>query len=62
LLADEPTGSLDRTNALAITELLLKLKHEFNTSLIMVTHAEEIGRQMEKTYKLIDGKLEKLRS
>lgn len=57
LLADEPTGSLDRDNAQAITELLLKLNEEFNTSLILVTHAEEIGRQMKKKYKLVDGKL-----
>jgi ABC-type lipoprotein export system ATPase subunit len=57
ILADEPTGSLDRKNAQAITELLLKLNHEFNTSLIVVTHSEEIGRQMGRTYQLVDGQL-----
>ena len=57
LLADEPTGSLDHDNALAITELLMKLKDEFNTSLIMVTHAEEIGKKMEEAFQLADGKL-----
>lgn len=57
ILADEPTGSLDRSNAMAITELLLKLNHEFNTSLIVVTHSEEIGKQMGKTYKLEEGQL-----
>jgi ABC-type lipoprotein export system ATPase subunit len=58
ILADEPTGSLDRANAQAITELLLKLNDEFKTSLIVVTHAEDIGRQMAKTYRLVDGELE----
>jgi lipoprotein-releasing system ATP-binding protein len=57
LLADEPTGSLDRENAEAITALLLKLNIEFNAALIVVTHSEEIGRQMHKTYKLVDGQL-----
>jgi ABC-type lipoprotein export system ATPase subunit len=57
ILADEPTGSLDHSNAMAITELLLNLNHEFNTSLIVVTHAEEIGKQMGKTYKLEEGQL-----
>ena len=57
LLADEPTGSLDRENAQAIAALMLKLNKEFNAALIVVTHSEEIGRQMDKTYKLVDGKL-----
>jgi ABC-type lipoprotein export system ATPase subunit len=57
ILADEPTGSLDRENAQAIAQLLLKLNHEFNTSLIVVTHSEEIGKQMSRTYKLVDGKM-----
>ena len=55
LLADEPTGSLDRNNALAITSLLLKLNKEFNTSLIVVTHSNEIGSKMDKTFSLEDG-------
>jgi ABC-type lipoprotein export system ATPase subunit len=57
LLADEPTGSLDRNNALAITSLLLKLNKEFNTSLIVVTHSNEIGSKMDKTFNLEDGQL-----
>ena len=61
ILADEPSGSLDRANAKVITELLIKLHDEFNTSLIIVTHAEEIGKQMGKAYKLIDGNLESIK-
>lgn len=57
LLADEPTGSLDRENAQAIAALMLQLNKEFNAALIVVTHSEEIGRQMDKTYRLVDGQL-----
>ncbi len=57
LLADEPTGSLDRENAQAIAALLLKLNEEFKASLIVVTHSEAIGRQMDNTFRLVDGQL-----
>ena len=57
LLADEPTGSLDRKNALTIVSLLMKLNKEFNISLIMVTHSLEIGSQMNSTSNLIDGQM-----
>lgn len=57
LLADEPTGSLDRNNAMAITSLLLKLNKEFNTSLIVVTHSNEIGAKMDRSVNLENGQL-----
>jgi lipoprotein-releasing system ATP-binding protein len=57
ILADEPTGSLDRDNALAITSLLLKLNKEFNTSLIVVTHSNEIGAKMDRAVNLENGQL-----
>ncbi len=57
LLADEPTGSLDRQNALTIISLLKQLNTEYNTSLILVTHSHEIGSGMEKKYELKDGQL-----
>jgi lipoprotein-releasing system ATP-binding protein len=51
LLADEPTGNLDRTTAQAITRLLLEMQAEANTILIVVTHsaalAAALGRRME---------------
>jgi lipoprotein-releasing system ATP-binding protein len=51
LLADEPTGNLDRTAAASIAELLLDLQAETNTILIVVTHsaalAAAVGRRME---------------
>ena len=51
LLADEPTGNLDRTTAQAITELLLEMQAEANTILVVVTHSTALtaalGRRME---------------
>jgi lipoprotein-releasing system ATP-binding protein len=51
LLADEPTGNLDRTTAESITRLLLELQGELNTILIVVTHssalASAVGRRLE---------------
>jgi len=61
LLADEPTGSLDHENAASIIDVLLKLKDEHQTSLIVVTHSEEIGSRMDEKFNLIDGHLTKIR-
>jgi lipoprotein-releasing system ATP-binding protein len=57
LLADEPTGNLDRTNALAVAELLLKLQIQQNTILIVVTHSIELAPLFQKRWQLEDGRL-----
>lgn len=57
LLADEPTGSLDRTNALAMGNLLLELQQQENTMLIVVTHSLELASQMSRRLELDDGRL-----
>ncbi len=57
LLADEPTGSLDRTNAHAIGKLLLELQHQENTLLIVVTHSLELANLMSRRLELDDGQL-----
>jgi ABC-type lipoprotein export system ATPase subunit len=57
LLADEPTGSLDEENALSMITLLLDLNKQFETSLIVVTHSQEIGSRMGKQYELKNRKL-----
>ncbi len=57
ILADEPTGSLDHENAKAIIDLLLDLKKQYQTSLVVVTHSEEIASKMDKKYRLVDGML-----
>lgn len=60
LLADEPTGALDRANADALTDLLLALNKEEKTALVMVTHDESIARTVGVTAKITDGQLERV--
>ena len=57
LLADEPTGSLDISNARLLGSLIIGLSEELKMSLIVVTHSEELASQMEKKYNLISGEL-----
>jgi lipoprotein-releasing system ATP-binding protein len=57
LLADEPTGSLDRTNALAIGKLLLDLQKQEQTMLIVVTHSLELASLFERRWELDEGTL-----
>jgi lipoprotein-releasing system ATP-binding protein len=57
VLADEPTGNLDRTNAEATLELMLQLNREFATSFVVVTHDMTIAAKMQRTLHLEDGKL-----
>lgn len=57
LLADEPTGSLDEGNAISIISILLELNKQFDTSLVVVTHSQEIGKRMGKIFELKNGKL-----
>lgn len=58
LLADEPTGALDRASAGTLARLLLELNREERTALIVVTHSLELARQMERVLELRDGRLE----
>lgn len=58
LLADEPTGALDRANALALIDLLLELNREERATLMMVTHAEACAERMGRRVALVDGKLD----
>lgn len=57
LLADEPTGSLDQQNALALVELLNGLNRTHGVAIIMVTHSLELARSMDKMYELRNGVL-----
>jgi len=57
LLADEPTGSLDRAASEALGELLLELNREQNVSLVVVTHAESLAEKMQSVRHLQDGEL-----
>jgi len=57
LLADEPTGSLDRANAGILALLLAELNREYGSTLIVVTHSDRLAAAMEHAYELTDGKL-----
>jgi lipoprotein-releasing system ATP-binding protein len=57
LLADEPTGNLDRTTAGSITDLLLELQAEANTILIVVTHSATLAAALNRRVELDAGQL-----
>ncbi|MEQ1861153.1 MAG: ABC transporter ATP-binding protein [Chthoniobacteraceae bacterium] len=57
LLADEPTGSLDRMNAAKLADLLIDLNRSRGLPVIMVTHAIDLARRMGRVVELLDGKL-----
>jgi lipoprotein-releasing system ATP-binding protein len=57
LLADEPTGALDRDSAARLIDLLVELNTKHGITLIMVTHALELSRRMKRMLELRDGQL-----
>lgn len=57
LLADEPTGALDRSSAQALGQLLAELNREEQVTLVVVTHAVDLARQMSRVLELRDGRL-----
>jgi len=58
VLADEPTGNLDRKNAEQAIELIIRLNQSYKTALIIVTHDMHIAERMETIYTLEDGILQ----
>jgi lipoprotein-releasing system ATP-binding protein len=57
VLADEPTGNLDRENAAKVFELMLDLRRQFNTAFVVVTHDRELAARMDRQYELTGGVL-----
>lgn len=57
LLADEPTGNLDRATANTVTDLLCEVFLEENAVLIVVTHSEKLAERFEHRWELVDGRL-----
>ncbi len=55
LLADEPTGNLDRATGMAIHELFLELNHERGSTLLVVTHNPDLASLMPRQLRMIDG-------
>lgn len=57
VLADEPTGNLDRQNAEQIFELMLELQQESGASFVVVTHDMGLAQRMNRVWNLQDGQL-----
>ncbi|OTG76781.1 lipoprotein-releasing system ATP-binding protein LolD [Acinetobacter terrae] len=55
MLADEPTGNLDRKNAVKIFELLSELRSEFNMAMLIVTHDEQLAQEGDSILHMQDG-------
>lgn len=60
LLADEPTGSVDSVTQKSIMELLVKIRKEHNTTIIMVTHEPGVASYADKTIYVKDGLISKI--
>jgi lipoprotein-releasing system ATP-binding protein len=60
LLADEPTGNLDRRSAQAVGQLLIDLHRQEQTILLVVTHSPELAKMFARRMEMIDGRLEAL--
>jgi lipoprotein-releasing system ATP-binding protein len=57
ILADEPTGNLDRSTAASVGELLLELQRDEQTMLIVVTHSLELAALFDRRLELDEGRL-----
>ncbi len=57
ILADEPTGNLDRGNSEEITALFRIVNQRFNSTIMIITHDEKIAMSCDKVFKMVDGKL-----
>lgn len=60
LLADEPTGNLDRQTGREIMTLLRTLNSEQNLTIVMVTHDQAIAAQADRTVRLVEGLVERV--
>jgi lipoprotein-releasing system ATP-binding protein len=58
LLADEPTGNLDRNTGKEVVDLLLRIREEEGLSMVIVTHNQQLADNMTKVMEIVDGKLQ----
>ena len=59
ILADEPTGNLDRDNGEMITEFLFEMVEDHDTALVLITHDDALAKKTNRIIKLVDGKIVK---
>jgi putative ABC transport system ATP-binding protein len=57
LLADEPTGNLDTANGHVVLDLLMTLNRREGTTLVLVTHDQQISEQADRRITLRDGRV-----
>ncbi|MFG0325644.1 MAG: ABC transporter ATP-binding protein [Phycisphaerales bacterium JB037] len=57
VLADEPTGNLDRKTGESVLDALEGLRSEFGTTLVLVTHAQEVADRADRVVTLLDGRV-----
>lgn len=55
ILADEPTGNLDSANSQSIISLFREIRDKFGTTIVVVTHDNQIARQADRVIELKDG-------
>ncbi|HQM86665.1 MAG TPA: lipoprotein-releasing ABC transporter ATP-binding protein LolD [Methylotenera sp.] len=60
VIADEPTGNLDRTTAHQVFDMLLDINQTQGVALVVVTHDLELAAKMQRQYRLVDGLLQPL--
>jgi putative ABC transport system ATP-binding protein len=58
LLADEPTGSLDAESGAGVIDLMLGLNHDFGTTLLLVTHDEQLAVRCQRAIRLAAGRIQ----
>lgn len=57
ILADEPTGNLDRKNSEEITGLFRLVNKRLNSTIMIITHDENVANSCDKVYRMVDGRL-----
>ncbi len=58
LLADEPTGNLDKNNSDQVHQLILELNRELSMALVVVTHNMELASYMSRCVTIVEGRLQ----